>query len=97
MRKDHLLEGIDLILQAHQICNSFVSGSCQELNVRSCSHSPFIRVIDSLERDILLVFEKAIELGAKAMESEFRQDERDVGSNEGRVTCTRQIKYQVVS
>ena len=61
MSKDELLEGVYLVLEGHEVCNSLISSQ----NVSSCCSaeprkdgSPFIGIIYRLQTDILLVFEK---------------------------------------
>jgi hypothetical protein len=66
VRKNHPLEGLDLILQAHKISNSLVS---------------FVGIVDALEGDILLILEQAIEFRAETVEAKLGQNELDVCSN----------------
>ena len=43
---------------------------------------PFVGIIDTLERDILLVLEQSIEFWSQAMESQFGQQELNVCSDQ---------------
>lgn len=61
MREDQLLEGIDLILQCHEICNCLIPRrlSAMHMNLDCISDVPFIGVIGCLQTDVLFIFEQA--------------------------------------
>lgn len=59
VRKDHLLEGVDLVLQPHEVGDGLVSTS-QSVLLRSVHHinnAPLIGIIDTLQRHVFLVLE----------------------------------------
>lgn len=67
VRKDELLELLNLILQYHEICDGLVA---------------FVGVIDGLETDVFLVFECSVEFGVGLVEREFGEQEVDVFSDQ---------------
>lgn len=56
--KDELLEGVDSVLQRHEVGNDLVA---------------LVGVVDELERHVLLVFESAVEVGVLVVEGELGQ------------------------
>ena len=66
MGEDELLELIDPILQRHKVCNCLVS---------------FIRVVYGFETEVLLVLERAVELGVLSVERELGEEVVDVVSD----------------
>ena len=56
--------------------------------MRQISRSPLVRVVNTLERDVFLILEETVELWSQSMESELREDELDIGPDEGAVSCT---------
>lgn len=69
--EDELLEGVDLVLQDHQVHDGFES---------------LIGIIGTLEGDVILVLEETIEFGMKGMILEFGEDKVDVGTDEDTIT-----------
>lgn len=51
-------------------------------------HTPFVRVVDALQGDVLLVFEQAVESGMVTVESKLGEDEFDIGTDEGAIACS---------
>lgn len=88
MRKDEFLELLDLVLKSHHVrdglvaamgCEREVSARLIQYIPRQCVlHSPFVRVVDVLERDVLFVLKEAIELGMMSVEPELGEDEGDI-------------------
>ena len=61
MGKDEFLEGIDLVLKSHEVCNRLVSpcGLAKgEKQMVRYGTLPFIGVIDRLQADILFILKK---------------------------------------
>lgn len=81
VRENQALKRIDLILKSHQVRNRFIPKKCvnEVLWLEMQQYSPFIRIINTFEGDILLIFEKTIKFRPNAMEPQFRQEECDVG------------------
>jgi hypothetical protein len=52
---------------------------------------PFIRVINALQADVLLILEESVEFGLKAVESELGQNELNIATDEGSVACCRSV------
>lgn len=69
--EDQLLERVDLVLQSHEVGNRLVS---------------LVGVVDSLETDILLIFECAVEFGMLLVERELREQVVDVFLDQGPVS-----------
>jgi hypothetical protein len=60
VRKDQFLEGVDLVLEVHEIGDCFVAINVSisgEKPVETAGDLPFIRIIDRLQADILLILE----------------------------------------
>ena len=57
MRKDHLLKRLDLILQLHEVGDCLVAENMSRgaMTMRNADCLPLIRIINSLQGDILLV------------------------------------------
>lgn len=75
MREDELLERVDLVLEVHEVRDRLVPVGrrfdCVLLIEGAFRHSPFVRVVDTLERDVLFVLKQTVELGAQAMEAQL--------------------------
>lgn len=67
VRKDELLELLNLVLQDHEIVDGLVA---------------FIGVVDGLEADVFFVLERSIELGVRLVERQLGKKEVDVFANE---------------
>lgn len=67
VRKDELLELLNLVLQYHEIVDGLV---------------PFVGVIDGLETNIFFVLERSVEFGMCLMERQLGKKEVDVFANE---------------
>mgnify|MGYP000713471341 CR=1 FL=1 len=94
MRKDEFLELLDLVLQCHHVRDglvaelrgrAYVSDECHTRE-RECPHSPFVRIVDVLERDVLFVLEEAIELGMMSVEPQLGEDKGDICADERSVS-----------
>lgn len=72
VRKDELLELLNLILQHHEICDGLVA---------------FVGVIDGLETDVFFVFKCSVEFGVRLVERELGEQEVDVFSDQGTVAA----------
>ena len=60
VRKDHLLEGFDLVLQSHKIGYCFIANHKTTLGRQDSVnewHAPLIGIVDSLQRHIFFVLE----------------------------------------
>ena len=70
-----LLKGINLILKIHEVGDRFVADNNQQLcrivHKRQLANSPFIRIVDRLQTDVLFVFEEPIELWMLTMKCKF--------------------------
>jgi len=62
-RKYKLLKRLNLILQAHEVCNRLVT---------------LIGIVDALQADVLFILEGAVELGMVAVEGQLVDEEEDV-------------------
>lgn len=71
VREYELLEGIDLVLQRHEIRDGLVS---------------LVGVIDGLETDVLLILERAVELWVLAVEGQLGGEVVDVLGDERRIS-----------
>lgn len=71
MRKNQLLELLNLILERHQVGNRLVT---------------LIGVVDSLQTEVLFVLERAVEFGVLLVERKLGQEVIDVFSNQGAVS-----------
>lgn len=72
VREDQLLELFNLVLQNHKVADGLVT---------------FVRVVDGLQAEILLVFEGSVELGVLVVERELRQEVVNVFADQGRITA----------
>lgn len=72
MRKDELLEGVDLVLQRHQVRDGLIA---------------LVGVVDQLERQVLLVLEGAVEVGVLVVEGELGQQVAHVFVDQGAVAA----------
>lgn len=77
--EDELLERVDLVLQSHEIRDGLVA--CRQ-QLATDKHSPLVRVVNVLERNVLLVLEQAVELWVVAVEAELGEQEGSVGADE---------------
>jgi hypothetical protein len=49
-------------------------------------YSPFVRIVDILQTDILFILEQTVELGMMAVEAQFREKKRSVRLDERSIT-----------
>ena len=54
-------------------------------NEDACN-SPLIWVINPFQCNVLLILKETVELWSESVESEFREDELNVGANQGTIT-----------
>ena len=89
--EDHPLEGVDLVLQTHEVGDGLVSWATdqntrQTLGKSRDAHcSPFIGIVNTLQCHVFLVLKQPVELGPQPMEPKFRQYELDIRSDQGPV------------
>jgi hypothetical protein len=55
--------------------------------------SPFVRVVDTLEGDVLFVLKQAVERRVVSVKLEFREDEFDIRPDERAVACKSNFSF----
>jgi hypothetical protein len=56
--EDEFLEGIDLVLQGHEVGNGFITRKIsQEPDRERIKDLPLVRIVDGLQTNVFLVFE----------------------------------------
>ena len=85
MREYKLLKGINLVLKSHEVGDRFVADNDQQLSCmvhkRQLANSPFIRIVDRLQTDILFILEKPIELRMLTVKCKFGEQKEDIFPN----------------
>lgn len=98
MGKDELLERVNVVLEIHQVHDRFEAATTDsraevswegELREKAGRGKPFVRIVDAAKRDVLFVFEEAVEVLVHLVKLEFREDQLDVRSNQSTVACFR--------
>lgn len=97
--KDELLERVDVVLQVHQVHDRLeaVEGlvpisksACRPPEILMGGggmSSPFVRVVDTLEGDVLFVLKQAVERRVVSVKLEFSEDEFDIRPDERAIAC----------
>lgn len=91
--EDEFLKGVNLILQRHQVLDGLVADWATSISDADYGNNdfqgnpPFVRIVDTLQADVLFVLKETVELGMILVESKLGKDKLDVGTNERGVTC----------
>jgi hypothetical protein len=76
--KDEFLERFDLVLEVHQVRNSFVSSKRGLISgteyIKKLCLSPLVGIVNILKTDIFLVLEESVEFGMMPVKPKLGQD-----------------------